>query len=41
LADLRTDRRLRAKYFFAGAREAALAGNLQESNKLIEVHAFG
>jgi hypothetical protein len=29
---------LRAEYFFTGAREAALAGNFQECNELIEVH---
>ena len=38
LADLRADRGLRPEDFFSGTREAALAGNFQESYELIKIH---
>jgi len=38
LANLGADSRLLTKNFLAGAREAALPGNFQKSNQLIEIH---
>ncbi len=38
LANLGADRRLRTENFFSGAREAALPGDLEECNELIEIH---
>jgi hypothetical protein len=38
LADLRAHRRLRPEYFFSSAGKAALSGNFQKRDKLIEVH---
>ena len=38
LANLRADCRLRAENFLSRAREAALAGNLQKGDELIEIH---
>jgi hypothetical protein len=36
---LRTDCRLGAKDFFAGARETALFSNFQERDELVKIHA--
>ena len=38
LADLGADCRLRAEYLFSSTREAALPGNFQERDELIEIH---
>ena len=38
LADLRADRRLRTENLFSRAREAALSGDFQKCDELIEVH---
>ena len=38
LADLCTDRRLRAENLLSGTRETALSSDFQEGNELIKVH---